>query len=243
MSHHDHHGHDHSHDQDDHGLPSDQEYQTTPANLLYEQLDFPKVTTLNEEQPGSGEGILKKTWAQKLEADPVLESDADEQLLMTVPYELRINFHVTLLIEMHDRFTGQVRLQSILLRTSDSPSAPSTLKIFINNDDLDFPTASELSATQKFELARTNDIQEHPVKRALFNNTRSLSLFFGENFSQGDEDVTRLYYVAFKGEFMKLSKEPVSVLYEAAANPADHKPIVSASKGVDSGLGGGREGM
>ncbi|KAF2102839.1 DUF1000-domain-containing protein, partial [Rhizodiscina lignyota] len=209
------HSHEHDHGDDhDHGQPSEHTYETTPANLLYEQLDFPKVTTLNEDQSGSGEAILKKTWAERLDPEPLLESDADEQILMTVP------------------FTGQVRLQSILLRSSDSPSAPSTLKVFINRDDLDFSSAEELSATQEFELARTNDIQEYPVKRALFNNTRSLSLFFTENFGQGEEDVTHLYYVAFKGEFMKLSKEPVSFLYEAAANPADHKPIVSASKGV-----------
>jgi hypothetical protein len=79
------HGHDHGHEHDDHGPPSEHEYQTTPANLLYEQLDFPKITTLNEEQPRSGEAILKKTWAQRLDAEPVLASDADEQLLMTVP--------------------------------------------------------------------------------------------------------------------------------------------------------------
>lgn len=87
--HHDHdhgHGHDHDHDHDDHGDPSAQEYQTTPEKLLYDQIDFPKVSTLNEEEPRSGEAILKKTWAQRLDAEPVLESDADEQLLMHVPY-------------------------------------------------------------------------------------------------------------------------------------------------------------
>jgi hypothetical protein len=89
MSHHHDHGHGHSHgvdhDHDDHGQPSEHAYETTPANLLYEQLDFPKVTTLNEEQPRSGEAILKKTWTERLNGDPVLESDTDEQLLMTVP--------------------------------------------------------------------------------------------------------------------------------------------------------------
>lgn len=147
---------------------------------------------------------------------------------------------------MSSRFTGQVRLQSVLVRASDSESAPATMKLYINRDDLDFSTAEELPSTQTIELARTNDIQEHAVKRALFNNTRSLTLFFDRNFSsafgEGDEEVTRLWYIAFKGEYMKLSKEPVSFLYEAAANPADHKQLVGGARGVDSGIGGPKDG-
>lgn len=117
------------------------------------------------------------------------------------------------------------------------------MKVFINRDDLDFSSAEELPSTQTFELARSNEIQEYAVKRALFNNTRSLVLFFGENFGQGEEDVTTIHYIAFKGEFMKLSKEPISFLYEAAANPADHKAIVGTAPGVDSGIGGRGDGI
>jgi hypothetical protein len=83
--HHDGHGHDHGHDHDDHGQPSEQEYQTTPEKLLYEQIDFPRVITLNESEPRSGAAVLQKTWAQRLDAEPELASDADEQLLMTIP--------------------------------------------------------------------------------------------------------------------------------------------------------------
>ena len=99
--------------------------------------------------------------------------------------------------------------------------------------------------TQTLDLAQTNDVQEHPVKRALFNTTRSLQLFFENNFSDGEEDVTRVSYLAFKGEFMKLSKEPVNFLYEAAANPADHKAIVGTKQGMGSNVGGpgGRDGI
>jgi hypothetical protein len=81
-----HHGdHGHGHDHDDHGDPSEHEHQTTPEKLLYEQIDFPHVNTLNESEARSGVAILQKTWAQRLDADPELQSDADEQLLMTVP--------------------------------------------------------------------------------------------------------------------------------------------------------------
>ena len=38
--------------------------------------------------------------------------------------------------------------------------------------------------------------------------------------------MTRISYLGFKGDFMRLIREPVNVLYEAAANPADHTAIV-----------------
>jgi hypothetical protein len=62
-----------------------------------------------------------------------------------------------------NRFTGQVKLHSILLRTSDSDSAPRTMKVIINRDDVDFGVAEETSGTQEFELSRTGEVQELPV--------------------------------------------------------------------------------
>lgn len=84
-----------------------------------------------------------------------------------------------------------------------------------------------------------------PVKRALFNTVRSLDLFFEDNFGGGEEDETRVSYVGFKGEWMALNREPVSFLYEAAANPADHKMVEGVRGGVGSTLGGagGRGGI
>ena len=93
----------------------------------------------------------------------------------------------------------------------------------MNRDDLDFSTASSLQATQTLELAQSNDVQEVPVKRALFNTVRSLTLFFEDNWGDGDEEETAVSYLGFKGEWMKLSREPVNFLYEAAANPKDHQ--------------------
>lgn len=45
-------------------------------------------------------------------------------------------------------------------------------------------------------------------------------------------------YLGFKGTWMRLNREPVSVLYEAAANPSDHKVI----QGLGVGIGQGMEG-
>lgn len=117
--------------------------------------------------------------------------------------------------------------------------------MFVNRDNLDFSTAADLAATQKLDLPQSNDAQEIPVKRALFNTVRSLDLFFEDNWSGGEEDETRISYLGFKGEWMKLSREPVNVLYEAAANPQDHKLAAGVGQrlGSDIGGAGGRDGV
>lgn len=125
-----------------------------------------------------------------------------------------------------------------MLRTSTTAAAPQTLKIYLNRDDLDFGTAASLAPTQTLELAQSNEIQEIPVKRALFNTVRSLDLFFEDNWGQGEEDETRLSYVGFKGEWMKLSREPVNFLYEAAANPKDHQMVNGVGERLGSGVDG-----
>lgn len=120
-----------------------------------------------------------------------------------------------------------------------------TLKLFVNRDDLDFGTASTLAPTQIISLSQTSDVQDIPVKRALFNTVRSLDLFFEDNWGQGDEDETRICFLGFKGEWMKLNREPINFIYEAAANPADHQIIAGVKGEVGNKLGGagGRDGL
>lgn len=76
--HDEHGGHDHEHDHSDDITPALQ-------SSLYEQINFDEIVTLNESQRDAGKAIVKKTWMERLEMNPELESDADEQLLMTVP--------------------------------------------------------------------------------------------------------------------------------------------------------------
>ncbi len=141
-------------------------------------------------------------------------------------------------------FAGQVKLQSILIRTSNDEFAPKTLKLFINRENLDFDTATEAEATEVLELAQDPRVQEYPVKRNRFTTTRSLTLFIEENWGA---ETTKVSYLGFKGEFMALNREPVSVLYESAANPSDHKTIpavgMSSGLGLDPSTTPGRHGM
>jgi hypothetical protein len=77
---HQHHGDGASvHDHSDDVIPALQ-------SLLYDKVDFGNIRTLNETTTGSGAAVVKKPWADRLTPEPELESSADEQLLMFIPY-------------------------------------------------------------------------------------------------------------------------------------------------------------
>ena len=91
MSHH-HYAHNHgsashNHTDDHHDHDHDHPDETTPAlqNIIWKQIDFEKIRTLNETESDAGLRVVKKSWAQRMDAEPELVSDADEQLLMYIP--------------------------------------------------------------------------------------------------------------------------------------------------------------
>jgi PITH domain len=88
---------------------------------------------------------------------------------------------------------------------------------------VDFSAAQEYAPIQTLTVPRTNDVVELPLQRQKWNGTTSIDLFFENNYGYGDEDVTRVQYLGFKGEWTALNREAISVLYESAANPRDHK--------------------
>lgn len=91
-----HHCHDEHHDDSGHshgdGAEHDHSDDITPALQfsLYQHIDFDKIVTLNEATYGSGKAVIKKTWAERLDTEVEIESDADEQLLVGVPYVFSI---------------------------------------------------------------------------------------------------------------------------------------------------------
>ena len=111
MAHHD--GHDHSgHGQGDHGHnhAHDHSDDTEPAlqSLIYKQIEFDKIRTYNESEPDAGANVVKKTWQERLNPEPELTSDADEQLLMIVPYVLSFPNACTKGFDGIDRYTASL---------------------------------------------------------------------------------------------------------------------------------------
>ncbi|KAI9847862.1 MAG: hypothetical protein M1838_000721 [Thelocarpon superellum] len=301
-SHNDHsHSHSHGHGNDhDHDHDHSDDQPPVLQSHIYGAIAFSEISTLNESVPGAGAAVVQKPFINHLDPEPVLlsssshhhdgvggdeyssssssssssdDDDGDEggehQLLMTVP------------------FSGSVKLHSLLIRASDHPSAPRTVHLYSNRENLDFATVGSggggggggggqgLQPTQTLHLPRSNALLDLPLRRALWTSTRCVGLFFADNHSgsapsslassasatsshhhhshhhhhqqshpEERAESTRIYYLGFRGTVTTLNAEPVSFLYEAAANPADHAldfAAVGARGGVlGSGNAGGK---
>ncbi len=90
MTHHCHDEHSHSHGggggHGDHDHDHSDDIAPALQFSLYQHIHFDKVTALNEAVYGAGRAVVEKTWAERLAAEPEMESDVDEQLLVNVPY-------------------------------------------------------------------------------------------------------------------------------------------------------------
>ncbi|KAI9222286.1 PITH domain-containing protein [Blastocladiella britannica] len=210
-------GHDHDHDSPERGAEFS----------LWQYINLDHIRALNETRPGSARDVFRP-WDERLIEDRFIESDADEQLLIHIP------------------FTGQVKLKTIALRVPLDESAPSELKAYINCD-LDFDAAESTVPTQKWDLLAPADIVaadadtgsrdgiiEYQTRITKFNAVRSLTLFFPANYGA---DTSILQYIGLAGDFTPINKDPIITLYEAAANPADHAPVVGLNALQSKNLG------
>lgn len=219
------HGHDHNHDGHDHDHvpPPD----TNAVQSLYRHIDHDGIVTLNETDAGSGAGVFKD-WDRRLNVSEFVESDVDEQLLITVP------------------FTGVVRLHSLLVRSVADERAPDRIRVFKNRQDLDFNTAADMKPTAEFRhpagvgaddddegepgTLDSEGIVEYAFNRAHFSNVTALTLFVQDNHGA---ETTKITYIGLRGQFQSpLGRAPVVTLYEAAANPRDHKNVVPGERYV-----------
>ncbi|KAJ2718494.1 hypothetical protein GGI07_005732 [Coemansia sp. Benny D115] len=200
--HHDHgHGHNHDHSHDDEAI-------TGLSDSLFSKVHLDRVWCLNSSNSESVQKVFKP-WDQRRDTEKFVETpDGDDpELLIHVP------------------FTGMIKLKSIFIWGGPSVDpSPTRVRVFANRDDLDFESVGDAQPTQELELARgaVTEPLEYAVRQAKFSNVRCLTLHFPENFSDGDEP-TRVYFLAFRGEWMDVKETPVVAIYELKPNAADHK--------------------
>ncbi|EIW84179.1 DUF1000-domain-containing protein [Coniophora puteana RWD-64-598 SS2] len=195
----DHHHHDgcsHEHHDHDHDSPD-----AGPKDNLYPYIDRPNVVALNAS--GNGQDVIKP-WDERNSDQAFVESDADDQLIIRIP------------------FTGSVKLRSVLLKAGPGDLIPTKMALFANQPDLDFSDIADKTPAQEFEVAQGKEIAEYTVKAAKFTSTSSLTIFLSE--AQGGFQ-SRVYYVGLLGQWSERKKNPIITVYEAQANPADHKKI------------------
>eukprot|EP01006_Ploeotia_vitrea_P003921 TRINITY_DN113507_c0_g1_i1.p1 TRINITY_DN113507_c0_g1~~TRINITY_DN113507_c0_g1_i1.p1 ORF type:complete len:227 (-),score=34.74 TRINITY_DN113507_c0_g1_i1:163-819(-) len=189
----------------DHTQTPEIERQSAQSSL-YEFIDVTKVRALNESVPDACKTVFKP-YQDRLDTTKCVHSDADEELIIHIP------------------FTEVVKLHSICIIGGDDGEAPSAMKAFINREDVvDFEMAQAVKPVQEWELAEDHQQGqvEYPTKYSKFSGVRDLTLFFPANFGA---DITTIYYIGLKGEStnMKNRNAIVNTVYEATPNLKDHK--------------------
>lgn len=172
---------------------------------LYQSVDLPKVWALNEALDGSAKSVFK-AWEKRLDFENgFLESNADDpELLLFIP------------------FTSDVKIKSICVVGGGDGTSPSTMRAFVNRIDVDFSNVWDFTVVQEWELAENlRGELEYATKYPRFQGVANLTLHFPRNFGA---DSTRVHYVGLKGEATQIKRDAVTTtVYEAFANPSDHK--------------------
>lgn len=111
-----------------------------------------------------------------------LESDCDEQLILTIA------------------FTQAVKMHSIKINAPDDGHGPKVIKMFVNQpSSIDFDQAEGMEGIQKIELT-PEDIKGEkviPLRFVKFQNVSNVVIFVANN--QGDEETTVLKYLKLIG--------------------------------------------
>ena len=130
--------------------------------------------------------VLKQ--GQRDQSELVVQSDADEQLLLTI------------------RFKTAVKVHSLLI-DGRGANAPKEVKVFANaRNGFDFSDAESGAATQEFDFSPESLGQRLETKFVKFQNVESLTIFVASNQSDGEEDETVLSRVQLWGCTLQTTK-------------------------------------
>jgi hypothetical protein len=197
------------------------------GDTLLPYVDVPRVTCLNERVVGSCRAVWRAHADRASKSPPFLDStESDPEMLMDVP------------------LTATVRLRSICVSGGEGGRTPSTVRLFVNREHLDFTGAQEGKPAQEISLSHEDPGAEtwHPLKPARFTGVGSLQLHFVGALGGpevGEEEGTRVYYIGLRGDVVGVKgTAPAVIVYEARPQLADHK--VEAGK---ERVGGGSMGV
>ncbi|KAG6877458.1 hypothetical protein C0992_009932 [Termitomyces sp. T32_za158] len=177
---------------------------TDIANL-YGVIDRDKVYGLNLAVPEDARTVIKP-WDERDDTRRFAESGVDDQVVLHIP------------------FTQIVRVKSVLLKLGRGEVAPRRLRIYANRPTIvDFADAETIRPQLDLSLLEGEPgVIEYPLRVAAFTSVTSLSLFFSESVG---EEVSRVYYVGFKGDMRSPQREANSKLEVPAQNAAE-APLV-----------------
>eukprot|EP00798_Chlamydomonas_sp_ICE-L_P004154 gene4154-14252_t len=99
---------------------------------LLDAIDFTCLECLNEKPEKNAANAIKQGYRDQDEL--FLESDADEQLIINIPFQ------------------GKVKLHSMIIKGPDGGTGPKTVKLYVNKTSFGFSDVSSIPAAQEFTL-------------------------------------------------------------------------------------------
>ncbi|KAL5702204.1 hypothetical protein ACHQM5_027448 [Ranunculus cassubicifolius] len=144
---------------------------------LLDFIDWTGVECLNYKPNHSMANAFKQGYRE--DEGLVLESDADEQLLIYVP------------------FTQVVKLHSILVKAPEE-EGPRTVKLFANKEHMGFSNVNDFPPSDTVLLSPDHlKGKAAALKYVKFQNVRSLTIFIEDN--QDTADITKVQKIVFYG--------------------------------------------
>ncbi|KAG1745197.1 galactose-binding domain-like protein [Suillus lakei] len=181
----------------------------TDLSSLFPLIDRENVHGLNLAIPEQAKAVIKP-WSEREDTTVYADSGVDDQMIIHVPFAQNVRV--------------RVYYTQISIHTGRGEATPRHLRVYANYPNIiDFSDAENTKPHLNISLLEGETaVVEYPLKVAAFSSVHSLSLYFRE--SVGGE-LSRIYYLGFKGDVRTLRKEGTNKLEVPAADAAD-APLV-----------------
>jgi hypothetical protein len=166
-------------------------------------IDPESIVGLNIITPGGAMAAFKP-FARRLEDTPVLKSDVDEEIIITV------------------RFTSPCHVRKMMfIGGGEDASHPFTVKCYVNHEGIDFSSVEDFTPAATFAnlgINKAGTAEQFATPASKFTNIDVLTFYFCEN--HGDAS-TIVQYIGMQGEHTHYRREAVDAEYEVLCNGQD----------------------
>ena len=159
----------------DNGLSADEGSEVPGHGDMSSLIHAAGSNCLNESDEHTHANVLQDN-------DKYIESDCDEQLMLTLS------------------FNQAVKVHSLKIRAPNDGSGPKTIKIFVNQPNaVDFDQGERMEGVQKLVLDEADIVGEKliPLRFVKFQNVSNIVFFVVDN--QGGKEVTVINYIKLIG--------------------------------------------
>lgn len=164
---------------------------------LCSHLDLSGAHCLNEDPSHAWANALKQGYRE--DDGLFLASDADEQLLINIPFQQKC------------------KISSICIKGPSDGTGPRRVKLFTNLTSCGFSDVESMPAAQEIDLTEAQLSGETiPLKFVKFQNVNTLSIFIESN--QAGEEVTKVQKIALFGQTGELDKFNVAEIKKVDEN-------------------------